>query len=388
MRHLARGLVDAGHKVSVLSMVPSSNAADGSVRGQWQEYSGIPYRTSESPALTKTSGTFRRKLAMQWHVLHAAQTAAIQHLQELCGRSGVDVLIGCAYGHIGLQRLLSYCRSCDIRIVRDVVEWWQAFTFPGGPLSPVYWNSWLNVHVSLPRSDGIIAISRTIAHRYERMGMNVIRVPAIIDPDQWQDGPARRVVSTSEPVQLTYVGNMNWRDEPVLLVRAIRHVLKRGHEVFLHVVGSEGKIGAGRKAKRIVDSDPILKSHVQFWGRVSDEMLRERLCDDTDALLFTRVPGKQAASAFPTRLPEFLMTGRPVIATAAGDIPEYLVDGKEAVLVKPASINSLVEGIEKIVNLDDRGQSIGLAGREKCVKCFHYRSRCQELSSFLENLIS
>jgi glycosyltransferase involved in cell wall biosynthesis len=169
------------------------------------------------------------------------------------------------------------------------------------------------------------------------------------------------------------------------MIEAIRKLRRAGHPVFFDIVGSAGKSGTALEARQAVDSDPQLRDHVRFWGRVSDAEVQERLID-SDALLFSRRSGRQAQAAFPTRLPEFLITGRPVISSAVGDIPEFLEDGRDAILVQPDNAASLASGIERLMREPDRGRRIGLNGFRKCHEHFHARSRGRETSAFLEEV--
>ena len=216
--------------------------------------------------------------------------------------------------------------------------------------------------------------------------MKTVRVPAIIDPLEWPRAPWPET-EQGRPFQLTYLGNMHWRDCPLVMLQAVKQVLEAGHNVFFNIVGTSGRTGFGRRAGELVESDPVLKSRVKFWGRVSDEEVRQRL-SDSDALLFARRSGHAAQAAFPTRLPEYLMTGRPVISSDVGDIAEYLEDGRQIILAAPNRADAMAEGIIRLLTLPDSGRALGAAGLARCEECFDYRPYVQRLSELIAGLVS
>jgi len=387
MRHMAQGLIECGHTVHVLSLVPSHVLPEDAKKGDWYNHQGIAYHLAAGCTPRQDRRTLTQKLKVQYHALYQSQVEAIKRIEELHATIGVDVLIGYSLGHIGMQRILRFCQSHGIFVVRDVVEWLRHYCYPWGWLDPFYWNTWLIQRVSLPKSDGIIAISQYIANLFDHRGMKVVRIPAIIDPDNWHWDGLEPEHSASASFQLTYLGDMNKRDRPLLMIRAIRRVLEQGYDAFFNIVGSDGRVGLARQARELAESDSLLADHVKFWGRVSDEDLRRHLFA-SDALLFCRWACPTAQAAFPTRLPEFLMTGKPVISSDVSDIAEYLKDGEEIIVVKPDSVEALAEGIIKLEQLPDQGRSIGEAGRRKCIECFDYRMRCRQISEFLTDLVS
>ena len=170
------------------------------------------------------------------------------------------------------------------------------------------------------------------------------------------------------------------------MMKAVNEVLKSGLQIFFNIIGSEGNEGAALKAKQYAETKPLLKKQMKFWGRVPQQKLIEML-SCSDALVFTRLDSRDAKATFPTRLPEYLMTGKPVITSRVSDIAEYLVDDKEAVIVTPNSSNALAEGIRKLVKMPDRGEKIGVEGMKKCKQYFDYRIRCKDISDFIEDLL-
>jgi len=78
-------------------------------------------------------------------------------------------------------------------------------------------------------------------------------------------------------------------------------------------------------------------------------------------------------AAFPTRLPEYLSTGRPVLTTAVPDVPLYLTPDLHAKIVKPDSVNAIAEGLIELWNEPAKAKAMGILGQKRGAEVFDYR---------------
>jgi glycosyltransferase involved in cell wall biosynthesis len=72
-----------------------------------------------------------------------------------------------------------------------------------------------------------------------------------------------------------------------------------------------------------------------------------------------------------------LLVGRPVVAFDCDGAREVVIDGVTGVLVPPKDLARLRAAIEEILAKPDRGRSMGLEGRQRCVEQFEWR-RCAD----------
>lgn len=383
--NLAEGLARCGNDVSVMSMVPRKTAEKTPGECRWESLRSFRYLLASGWYTPRMRQGRLRKAASLLSALRQGVRRTLVELEVMRTEDGLDAVIGYSKHYTYMRPILRYCKRNGVLLVRDVVEWMAPESFVGGRLSPLHWTWYLDFHRLLPQSDAIIGISKLLTERFSSIGIPSICIPAIIDPDHWTVGAVAPPPRHDSTFHLTYLGDMANRDGPRIMMHAIQHLIRAGHDVFFDVVGSAGVGYFGHDAKALAESAPMLRGRVKFWGRVSDDDVRAKLAG-SDALLFSRVSGRAAQAAFPTRLPEYLMSGRPVIASAVGDIPWYLEDGREVFLVAPDSSEALAAGVLRVMDLPDRGRSIGEAGRDKCRECFDYRSRCRQISEFLAHL--
>jgi len=127
-----------------------------------------------------------------------------------------------------------------------------------------------------------------------------------------------------------------------------------------------------------------LENSVNFIGSVSMQVVSRLLCN-AKILALTRPDNIQAKGGFPTKLGEYLATGKPVIVTKVGDIPIYLKDKVSAFLVEPGNINEIAETIISICNDYDNALKVGNYGRELTKTVFSYKVQGLKLKEYLEN---
>jgi glycosyltransferase involved in cell wall biosynthesis len=80
-----------------------------------------------------------------------------------------------------------------------------------------------------------------------------------------------------------------------------------------------------------------------------------------------------------------LAARKPVVATAAGGIPEVIRDGHHGLLVPPKDPQALARGIVRLLDDPDLSQRLGKAGRGRVEKCFSVETMVQgNLSVYAE----
>ncbi|AQR60882.1 hypothetical protein BZG35_03850 [Brevundimonas sp. LM2] len=100
-------------------------------------------------------------------------------------------------------------------------------------------------------------------------------------------------------------------------------------------------------------------------------------------------PGKVGAFndyRFPSKLPEFLASGRPVLLPKA-NIGLHLTDGENAFHLEDSGVLDIASHVERIMDLPDRGLSVGIAGRAFALENLTWTKVAIRLESFYRKLI-
>jgi O-antigen biosynthesis protein len=106
--------------------------------------------------------------------------------------------------------------------------------------------------------------------------------------------------------------------------------------------------------------NPRLKAAVLDLGFIAKERLPALLAL-ADVLVQPGSPGPFNDYRLPSKLPEFLASGRPTVMPAT-NIGLLVADGKEAVLLKGLGPEAIVEACLKVFGAPDLGRSLGQAG--------------------------
>jgi glycosyltransferase involved in cell wall biosynthesis len=134
---------------------------------------------------------------------------------------------------------------------------------------------------------------------------------------------------------------------------------------------------------RRVESRQELRECVEFTGWVEQDELLRRL-DNSDAFVLLRASDWGAVACFPTRLPELLLTSKPVILSASGDFPLYFANGINAVLLGSGDqSDQLASAISSLYRDPIRADRIGQAGAKTALADFSYRENGVKLLAFM-----
>lgn len=382
IQNLASGLEACGASVRVLPMTPFSGSTVD--KKPVQLSAGVSYEplVTIRRELTARNTLFQKPL---WFTkTYLAALIARRRVKQLLARGRCDMLIGYGRNMFMLAPLARLCQQSGVVTLLDVVESRSQFHGFGGKLNPIYWD-WYLGEAQLPTLfDGIIAIARGLEPVYRKHGAtNFLLVPGIED---WHDLPmTHKSPGFEDGFELVYLSALLPRDAPGLLFNAMRILGEQGHDIRLTVLGKFREVAEGRDWAARVEADPVLRRNVQFVGRVDDDELKQRLAQAA-GLVLTRRNAQTEICSFPTRLVEYLRYGRPVFVSAVGDIPCYLRDNVDAILLNTDDAAHVAKRIAEVAARPDKGASIGRQGQLRGANCFDREKHAQRILEFAEKL--
>jgi len=370
----ARGLAAAGENVRVILLGPSeldkATAVNTEISGV---YRGIPFEYTSVSTIKSPSFLTRR-----WRVL-SSLFAARRRILQMDAESGVDAILLYS-GSISMGSFFSrVSRSVGATYVLDLAEMPHHSMAPGAAREA---KQERHGRRSIRRFDLVVAITRYLAEYarpYLRPEADVIVLPIMVDCDEYEpDGPPR-----SDPRLIVYVGMLNERKDGVeTLMKAFSRIAADFPNVSLRLVGDSDDARVSnvpafrRTAEALGTSD-----RVEFTGQVLRAEIPRHL-RDASVLVLARPSSQQAEAGFPTKLGEYLASGRPVVVTRTSDIAEYLVDGDNAYLVQPDDADALTAKLREVL-ADPDSAAVGAAGRRVAEKRFDYRVTGRALAEAL-----
>ena len=390
MRNLALGLVEGGARAHVLSTAPRPQVPGEPMAAAVASYEGVTHECVAPLSATalgwrdpeRTVPHLRRRPLdrARWFAgVYASTPFACRRLRELIARGRCDLVFACDRSALRLLPLARVCRVLGVPSVLDVTEVSEQLT---ERRSPIYWDFAVGTRASPWAFDGHTLITTALLALYRARGCErMLLMPALEAwPGQNPPPPTGRA-----EFRLAYVGALQPRDAPELLFEALRMLGPASPAVALDVIGQYDGTERGERFRSLCAADAGLRPRVRFLGALGDEALRNHL-RDVDGLILTRRDARAEVVSFPTRLVEHLRCGRPVFVSDVGDVPLYLRDGQDAVLLHPRDPVRVASAIAAVSSRPDRGAAIGRSGREAGARAFDRGRHARRLLDFAASL--
>ena len=220
---------------------------------------------------------------------------------------------------------------------------------------------WLYEHVAFRAFDGSLVIStylRDYCVRHLRAEARALLVPILVDVSEFApDGDEGSEIGD----RIAYCGYLN-QPEVRSVIESFAALAPDFPELELLLIGGarrpEAVPAVWELAGRLGVAD-----RVRTTGKVKREDM-PALLRSARVLVLPRPAGAFSAAGLPTKVGEYLATGRPVLMTANGDISLYLKDGVDAYLVAPDDLRSFTERLRYVLEHPSEATRVGACGRE------------------------
>jgi glycosyltransferase involved in cell wall biosynthesis len=274
-----------------------------------------------------------------------------------------------------------FARSIGFKVVFDIVE---DHDFAGERSG----NCWHRASNAIIRrstrnissfADGVIVISSHLENKLRALTEEVIPIhnmPVTVDTDLYPKTPGR----FGNPVKFFYAGSFSHKDGVPVLIDAFHKLAARYENICLVMTG-RGAAAAIRNMQERIAVSPY-KERIAYKGYLKDSDYNQAI-NSADILCMTRIDTGYAQAGFPFKLGEYLATGKPVIASSVSDVPEFLKDRHDAMLVTSGSSEAIVEAAEVLLNDQENALVIGAQGRATAKRLFDYRAQGKRLYEFI-----
>lgn len=232
--------------------------------------------------------------------------------------------------------------------------------------------------------NGLILISHELKYYFQdKLGIkqSLLVVPIIVEPERFACEQ-----NVADESYIAYCGTM-WGDKDgvLILLESFSKVCKHISGVKLYLIGDISNKDEYQRLLRKIDK-LNLKQRVKFSGYLIREKMSEYLCN-AKLLVLSRPDNLQAKAGFPTKLGEYLATGKPVLITRVGDIPKYIKDGQNGFLAEPGSADSFAEKIRWIFQNYEVANHVGIEGKKLTKTHFNYIYQSKRVINFVKEII-
>ena len=229
------------------------------------------------------------------------------------------------------------------------------------------------------QADGVWSLSHFLAEFWVSRGVrreSVLVRPSITRVEQYLPMPPCGGCSA------VYLGNLQHKEIDYLLDIASM-VARRVPEFHLTIHGDaaperRAELVALIEARGLGGAVDLVSSH---WSAEVPGILAH-----ADVLLLPRAEDEFSQASFPNKLGEYLASGRPVVVTAVGDIPLYVTDREDALLVEPDDCEAFASAITDVLSDPALALRLGTAGRALAERLFDSEVVAKRIIAFAESL--
>ena len=161
------------------------------------------------------------------------------------------------------------------------------------------------------------------------------------------------------------------------LIRAAPRVLRKSRRIHF-VIGGDGSL---RHYHERLAEELGVAENITFTGHISREAT-PRFYAASDVVV---APSLQ--EAFGLVITEAMASGKPVIGSNVGGIPDQIIDGYNGFLVKPKDPRVIAEKILYLYEHQDEAKTMGKRGRRIAEERFDINRRIERIFSLYENLL-
>jgi glycosyltransferase involved in cell wall biosynthesis len=212
---------------------------------------------------------------------------------------------------------------------------------------------------------------------------DVVWAPNVVDISLFSDGtllqPVPWLIAGEHSV--LFVGRLSAEKGIWDLLDAVPLVLQRYPKTKFVLVGVAENAARETDLRREVDVRELKERLIFLGPLMGREKARAFLASD-----MLVVPSW--TEAFPLVIPEAMAAGIPIIATAVGAIPDFVINGAEGFLIPAHDPSALADRICRLLDDDVLRKSIGKRVRLRAATEFSIDIGCGQVASLVRELIA
>lgn len=215
-------------------------------------------------------------------------------------------------------------------------------------------------------------------HHVARPGIDTER----FDPDRPSTVTREQLGLRPEDFVLVYHGTIHYANqhEMMSLYVAVKLLQRRGHPVKLLRLGHSEFGGVDPRAFKAVGEGVLEMGRVE-WRKMPDYLAL------ADAYVQPGAPDAFNRYRLPSKVPEFLAMGRPVVLPDC-NIGHDLTHGKNALLLKQGNAIEITARLEELIADPDLAARLGRGAREFAAQQLSWPDNAAALAGFYEQLMS
>jgi glycosyltransferase involved in cell wall biosynthesis len=352
-----------GHKLTIFTMGKVDTDSN-------HQFKGIDYYSLRVPAIDlrskiKNYANYSRRLKDKLHSFEPKP----------------DVILVVSIPVNALRIVKKFARDNNCMLIHDSVEWYSPDQFKLRYFSPLYITKELYNRVLINHEFRVIAISRYLQNHFLKRGLRVERIPIFFPTDEVSCDK----ICVFDKLRLLYAGSPGKKDYLLEMIRGISLLPDSDlNRIEFQIFGVSE---VAMKNLMGIELFQKLKDCLVIHGKVSRETVLEGLKHAHFTVMLRDSSKRYAMAGFPTKVVESLVSATPVITNISSDLAEFLIDGKNSIIVGGCSPVDFKESIKRALQLDSMAiESMFVESRKTAVDSFDVKSYTCQMANLLRIL--
>ncbi len=274
-----------------------------------------------------------------------------------------------------LFTLAKICRKHNIKIFNEIPEYpklkYENISY--FKRIRIYCRSRLYLKYFIPNVDHIFVASKALKEfinihlqkYYKQIPITVLNL--MVEPNRYNS-----LANKNEYKDIVFAGTIYGNQNGVdYLLEAFLKIYQDYPDSRLIIIGDNTRVSRMQKINHILSKVSDCE-RIIFTGQLNrNEVIK--WINSAYCLALARPNNIQAKYGFPTKLGEYLATGKPVVITSVGDIPLFLKDGENAYIAKPDDVDSFADKLRECLDNPELAKLIGMKGKELVYSEFNYK---------------
>jgi glycosyltransferase involved in cell wall biosynthesis len=339
---MAHGLVDAGHRVTVIARAATK-------RGVWEDEGVIVHRIFPTPDWGRFRGLWRLN-----HVWPGFAWSAMRRVREVHRSTPIDVVESAENRADGF--FLSFFPASPPRVVRLHTAW--IFVDQLNGVHPSFKKRLIYAQEkwTIRRAHAVTAPSKAVVDltsSWVKFRAQTYVVPNPVNTVTFSPDCNRN------SGEILFAGRLEQRKGLRTLIEVVPEVLRRCPGTSFRFVGADGRDEAGRSWRdQVMQKVPASdRSRIRF-EHVRRAELVERYQQAAVSVLASEWEN------FPYAVLESMACETPVVATNVGGLPEFVENGVTGLLIPPNQPPALADALCAMVSDEARRREMGRQARK------------------------
>lgn len=332
-------------------------------------HQGIPYISVSGKVNCKLTRAYDLLVGIPWHVKKLLQT---NQYDGVLMTTRIPLLL----------RIMKSAERKGVRLFYDAVEWYSPSQYKKGEKAYQYRKINKLLTEEIDKRFYVISISKYFEEYFRSRGIKTVRIPAILDVQS----VACEKQAPEDKTVILYAGSPGKKDYLHEILEACAQLTpEERNKLEVRLIGIKEMDliqSCGVSEKTMCDVRQIVKC----MGRRPHEEVLQNLQRAHFTVLIRPEEERYAKAGFPTKVPESLATGTPVICNLTSDLGMYLRDGKNAIVLASENVEDVVIGLRRAINLSSgEKEKMSVTARKTAEEAFDYRKYVDEVVNFLDS---